>query len=80
MPRPSSTQRLAADPEDAMDEESGLMLGLVYSARARGNSRARVLAPGVLAFEAGVRAQKRTTMDSESWKRKATRRESVVDG
>jgi hypothetical protein len=35
MPRPSSTQRLAADPEDAMDEESGLRLGLVYSARAR---------------------------------------------
>jgi hypothetical protein len=34
MPRPSSTQRLAAAPEDAMDEDSGL--GLVYSARARG--------------------------------------------
>lgn len=48
MPRPSSTQRLAAAPEDAMPEESGL--GLVCSARTRGNSRARVLArhPGVL--------------------------------
>jgi hypothetical protein len=42
MLRPSSTQRLAADPEDAMIDGNGLEL--VYSARARGDSRARVLA------------------------------------
>ena len=74
MPRPSSTQRLAAAPDDAMDEESGLGLGLVYSARARGNSRARVLARRPGGFEASVRAQRRT-MDGEGWKRKARRRE-----
>jgi hypothetical protein len=76
MPRLSSTLRLAADPEDAMDEESGLRLGLVYSARAR--VLARHL--GVLTFEAGVRAQKRTTIDGESWKRKARRREKTSRG
>lgn len=76
MPRLSSTLRLAADPEDAMDEESGLRLGLVYSARAR--VLARHL--GVLTFEAGVRAQKRTTIDGESWKGKARRREKTSRG